>query len=90
MHYELTLNDRSFIPQEDMSKPGFSDHSFFILNGYLEISISYLTAKRAIDVGTTLKSSLEQRNDIISTKFRRCSNVMCPLGRRCFNADLFL
>ena len=33
----------------------------------------------ALDVGTTSKFNLEQRNDLISTKFRRCS-VMCPLG----------
>ena len=35
---------------------------------------------RALDVGTTSKRSVEQRNDLISTKFRCCPNVMCPLG----------
>ena len=39
-----------------------------------------VTAQRALDVETTLKFSLEQRNDPIYTKFRRCSNVMYPLG----------
>ena len=37
-------------------------------------------ARRANDVGTMPKSSLQQRNDLISTKIRRSSNVMCPQG----------
>ena len=39
-----------------------------------------VTAQRARDVGTTSKFSLEQRNDLISTQFRCCINVMCPQG----------
>ena len=34
----------------------------------------------ALDVETILKFGLEQRNDLISTKFQRCSKVMCQLG----------
>ena len=35
---------------------------------------------RALYVGTTLKNSLEQCHDPISTKYRCCANVRCPLG----------
>ena len=37
--------------------------------------------QRALYVETTSKFSLEQRHDLISTTFQRCSNVRCPLGR---------
>ena len=33
-----------------------------------------------LEVGTTSKISLGQRHDLISTTFRRYSNVMWPLG----------
>ena len=36
---------------------------------------------QALYVGSTLKFSLEQHHDVISTTFQRCSNVRCPLGR---------
>ena len=35
---------------------------------------------QALYVGTTSKFSLEHRHDVISSKLRRCSNVICPLG----------
>ena len=38
------------------------------------------TTLKALYVGSTLKVSLEQYNDLISTTFQRCSNVRCPLG----------
>ena len=34
----------------------------------------------ALYVESMLKFSLEQRHDLISTTFQRCSNVRCPLG----------
>ena len=37
---------------------------------------------QALYVGSTLKFSLEQRHDVISTTFQHCSNVRCPLGLR--------
>ena len=37
--------------------------------------------QRALYVVTTLKFTLEQRHDLISTTCQRCSNVRCPLGR---------
>ena len=40
-----------------------------------------LPTLQALYVGSTLKFSLEQRHDVISTTFQRCSNVRCPLGR---------
>ena len=39
----------------------------------------------ALYVGSTLKFSLEQRHDVISTTFQRCSNVRCPLGKESFS-----
>ena len=36
---------------------------------------------QALYVGSTLKFSLEQRHDVISTTFQRCFNVRCPQGR---------
>ena len=38
---------------------------------------------RALYVGSTSKFSSEQRHDLISTTFQRCSNVRCPLGYVC-------
>ena len=38
------------------------------------------STQRALYVGTTFEFSLEQRHDPISTTFRCCSNVRCPLG----------
>ena len=35
---------------------------------------------RALHFGSTSKFSSEQRHDLISTTFQRCSNVRCPLG----------
>ena len=35
---------------------------------------------RALYIGSTSKVSLEQRHNLISTTFQRCSNVRCPLG----------
>ena len=41
----------------------------------------YESTLQALYVGSTLKFSLEQRHDVISTTFQRCSNVRCPLGK---------
>ena len=41
---------------------------------------------QALYVGSTLKFSLEQRHDVISTTFQRCSNVRCPLGWHDFSS----
>ena len=38
------------------------------------------TSQRALDIGTTSISSLEQRNNLISINFRRCSNNHVPAG----------
>ena len=43
-------------------------------------STYWYSTQQALYVGTTLKFSLEQRHDQISTKFQCCSNVRCPLG----------
>ena len=42
--------------------------------------ISAELPQRALDVEITSKFSLEQRNDLLSTRFRRCSIVQCPFG----------
>ena len=41
-----------------------------------------LVSQRPLDIRITSKFSLEQRNDLtlLSTKFRRYSNVLYPLG----------
>ena len=61
---------------------------FFLNQGYPEDIIATAFSKvknqptlQALYVGSTLKFSLEQRHDVISTTFQRCSNVRCPLGR---------
>ena len=46
-----------------------------------EIALSGASLK-ALYVGSTLKLSLEQHHDVISTTFQRCSNVRCPLGSK--------
>ena len=46
-------------------------------------------ALQALYVGSRLKCSLEQRHDVISTTFQRCSNVRCPLGGPCLYLCFF-
>ena len=53
----------------------------FILTGQFGRSFWYVVhTQQALYVGKTSKFSLEQRHDVISSKLRRCSNVICPLG----------
>ena len=57
------------------------------MNGRITISTTNMICKvislrqRALYVETMSKFSFEQRHDLISTTFQRCSNVRCPLGR---------
>ena len=50
-------------------------------------SIKTYSLLQGLYVGSTLKFSLEQRHNLISTTFQRCSNVRCPLGSFCFELN---
>ena len=47
------------------------------------VTMRVCVSVQALYVVSTLKLSLEQRHDVISTTFQRCSNVRCPLGIVC-------
>ena len=55
---------------QETSRNGFSDGLKFFGEA----------TQQALYVGTTSKFSLKQRHDVISSKLRRCSNVIWPLG----------
>ena len=56
-----------------------------LISKQAQLSRPYTTLQ-ALYVGSTLKFSLEQRHDVISTTFQRFSNVRCPLGNHCIRA----
>ena len=52
-----------------------------VFNMYYSIVCDQLCSSLwALHIGSTSKLSSEQRHDLISTTFHRCSNVRCPLG----------
>ena len=58
----------------------------FIIN--INDKMNLQPTQRALYDRTMSIFSLEQRNDLISTKSRRCSNIMWPLGNRLANMPL--